>query len=59
MEDGFVEELGTACWAAAIGDRQKNAIRCEMNLCKFIRDHEDFQRVGSDVLHALLQGLST
>lgn len=40
-----------------MGDRQEHAIRVGMTLRKIIRHHGE--RVGSDVLHALLQGVGT
>ena len=58
-EGGIVEGLGKTSWAGAEGERHELTIKIGMTLRKIIRQHEDSERVGSNVLHVLLHGMST
>ncbi len=58
-EVGIVEGPGKTSWAGAEGDRHEHTIKIGMTLSKIIRHHEDSERIGANVLHALLHGVST
>ena|SRR5205807_6942322 len=55
-DGGGIVELGRAVWAAAMCETHEHAIKIRAVPRKIIRHHKDFQRVGSNVLHALLHG---
>lgn len=58
-EVGIVEGLGEISWAGVEEDRHEHAIKIGMTLCKITRNHKASERVSSNVLHALLHGVST
>jgi hypothetical protein len=58
-EREIVEGRGKTSWPGAEADRHEHTVKIGISLCEIIRHHESSERVGSDVLHALLHGAST
>ena len=58
-EDGIVEGLGETSWAGAVADRHEYTTKIEMISRKIIRFRPASEPVGSDALHALVQGVGT